>query len=80
MAAALVFWGQRAFVECLLQSENTALRASLLPSLLSGELAGAVGLSNGMKFLSKMEALQLSATAFRPVGGVQYWTLTGSIP
>jgi alkylation response protein AidB-like acyl-CoA dehydrogenase len=80
LAAAFVFWGQRAFIECLLQSENTALRTSLLPSLLSGELAGAVGLSDAMKFLSNMQALQISAVALRSAGGVQLWKLTGSLP
>ncbi|CAD5199976.1 acyl-CoA dehydrogenase family protein [Pseudomonas sp. FEN] len=61
LAAAFVFWGQRAFIEYLLHSPNTTLRDQLLPSLLSGELAGATGLSNAMKFLSGIEALQLRA-------------------
>lgn len=62
LAAAFVFWGQRAFIEYLLQSPNTGLRDRLLPSLLSGELAGATGLSNAMKFLSGIEALQVRAS------------------
>ncbi|KIH82719.1 acyl-CoA dehydrogenase family protein [Pseudomonas batumici] len=61
LAAAFVFWGQRAFIEYLLHSPNTALREQLLPSLLSGELAGATGLSNAMKFLSGIESLQVRA-------------------
>ncbi len=61
LAAAFVFWGQRAFIEYLLHSPNTILRDHLLPSLLSGELAGATGLSNAMKFLSGIESLQLRA-------------------
>jgi alkylation response protein AidB-like acyl-CoA dehydrogenase len=61
LAAAFVFWGQRAFIEYLLQSPNAALRERLLPALLSGELAGATGLSNAMKFLSGIEALQVRA-------------------
>jgi alkylation response protein AidB-like acyl-CoA dehydrogenase len=61
LAAAFVFWGQRAFIEYLLQSPNGALRERLLPSLISGELAGATGLSNAMKFLSGIEALQVRA-------------------
>lgn len=61
LAAAFVFWGQRAFIEYVLQSPNAALRERLLPSLLSGELAGATGLSNAMKFLSGIEALQVRA-------------------
>lgn len=61
LAAAFVFWGQRAFVEYLLHSPNAALRERLLPSLLNGELAGATGLSNAMKYLSGIEALQVRA-------------------
>ena len=59
LATAFVCWGQRAFIEYLLQSPNQALRERLLPSLLTGELAGATGLSNAMKFLSGIEALQV---------------------
>ncbi|MCO7573575.1 acyl-CoA/acyl-ACP dehydrogenase [Pseudomonas chlororaphis] len=61
LAAAFVCWGQRAFIEYLLHSPNAGLRQRLLPSLLSGELAGATGLSNAMKFLSGIEALQVKA-------------------
>ncbi|MNY04595.1 hypothetical protein D3C86_1372770 [compost metagenome] len=74
LAAAFVFWGQRAFIEYLLQSPSTALRERLLPSLLSGELAGATGLSNAMKFLSGIEALQVRA---RPQGSG--WSLNGRL-
>ncbi|MGR3896980.1 MULTISPECIES: acyl-CoA dehydrogenase family protein [Pseudomonas] len=75
LAAAFVFWGQRAFIEYLLHSPNSALRERLLPSLLSGELAGATGLSNAMKFLSGIESLQVSATA----RGEQGWALNGRL-
>ncbi|WP_409302243.1 acyl-CoA dehydrogenase family protein [Pseudomonas sp. KCJK8993] len=61
LAAAFVCWGQRAFIEYLLHSPNQALRERLLPALLSGELAGATGLSNAMKYLSGIEALQVRA-------------------
>src|SRR5690606_42140033 len=44
LAAAFVCWGQRAFIEYLLQSPNLALRERLLADLLKGELAGATGL------------------------------------
>ncbi|WP_447790826.1 acyl-CoA dehydrogenase [Pseudomonas farris] len=74
LAAAFVFWGQRAFIEYLLQSPNTVLREGLLPSLLVGELAGATGLSNAMKFLSGIEALQVRA---RPQDSG--WTLNGRL-
>ncbi|RWR03618.1 acyl-CoA dehydrogenase [[Pantoea] beijingensis] len=63
MTAAFVFWGHRAFIELLLQSANTELRDALLPRLLGGELAGASGLSNAMKFLSGIESLQINADA-----------------
>ncbi len=59
LAAAFVCWGQRAFIEYLLHSPNQPLREQLLPRLLTGELAGATGLSNAMKFLSGIEALQV---------------------
>ncbi|WP_454867013.1 acyl-CoA dehydrogenase [Pseudomonas lini] len=74
LAAAFVFWGQRAFIEYLLQSPNTVLREGLLPSLLVGELAGATGLSNAMKFLSGIEALQVRARP-RDSG----WLLSGRL-
>ncbi len=61
LASAFVFWGQRAFIEYVLQSPNNALRERLLPDLLSGQLAGATGLSNAMKFLSGIETLQVRA-------------------
>ncbi len=63
VTAAFVYWGQRSFIEYLLQSPNTALRDRLLPALLDGSLAGATGLSNAMKFLSGMEPLSVQATA-----------------
>ncbi|HWD31135.1 acyl-CoA dehydrogenase family protein [Pseudomonas caricapapayae] len=74
LAAAFVFWGQRAFIEYLLQSPNAALRERLLPKLLSGELAGATGLSNAMKYLSGIEALQVKGLA-----DAQGWTLEGRL-
>lgn len=62
LASAFVFWGQRTFIEYLLQSSNERLRARWLPALLAGELAGATGLSNAMKYLCAIEPLQMSAT------------------
>jgi alkylation response protein AidB-like acyl-CoA dehydrogenase len=61
LTAAFVCWGQRAFIEYLLQSDNRALGDRLLPALLAGEAAGATGLSNAIKFLSGLEQLQISA-------------------
>jgi alkylation response protein AidB-like acyl-CoA dehydrogenase len=82
LAAAFVLWGQRTFIEYLLQSPNHGLRTRLLPALLNGELAGATGLSNAMKYLSRIEPLQMKA---RPLadsgpGSQARWTLDGSLP
>ncbi|MET0342685.1 MAG: acyl-CoA dehydrogenase family protein [Polyangiales bacterium] len=59
LTAAFVLWGQRTFIAYLGHTDNPALRARLLPSLLRGELAGATGLSNAIKFLSRLEELQV---------------------
>ncbi|ENO86086.1 acyl-CoA dehydrogenase family protein [Thauera linaloolentis] len=75
LTAAFVFWGQRTFIEYLLQSPNAALRERWLPALLAGEFAGATGLSNAMKFLSGIESLQIGA---RPQDGG--WRLDGRLP
>ncbi|TDF86179.1 acyl-CoA/acyl-ACP dehydrogenase [Pseudomonas sp. H9] len=74
LAAAFVFWGQRAFIEYLLHSPNAGLRERLLPKLLNGELAGATGLSNAMKYLSGIETLQV-----RGLADAQGWTLDGRL-
>src|SRR5690606_32036219 len=75
LTAAFVFWGQRAFIEYLLQSDNAGLRERLLGDLLSGRKAGATGLSNAMKFLSGFEPLGVTA---QPDG--DGWTLNGRLP
>jgi alkylation response protein AidB-like acyl-CoA dehydrogenase len=62
LTTAFVYWGQRTFIEYLLQSPNASLRERRLPDLLAGKQAGATGLSNAMKFLSGMEQLQIAAT------------------
>ncbi|MBK4987560.1 acyl-CoA dehydrogenase family protein [Pseudomonas sp. S36] len=74
LATAFVCWGQRAFIEYLLHSPNQGLRERLLPQLLKGELAGATGLSNAMKFLSGIEALQVRG---RPT--YDGWNLEGRL-
>ncbi|MDR3463007.1 MAG: acyl-CoA/acyl-ACP dehydrogenase [Beijerinckiaceae bacterium] len=61
LAAGFVFWGQRTFIDYLVQSSNETLRQALLPDLLAGAVAGATGLSNAMKFLSGLEGLQIKA-------------------
>lgn len=75
LTAAFVFWGQRTFIEYLLHSPNAGLRTRYLPALLAGELAGATGLSNAMKFLSGIESLSITAT---PAGAG--WQLDGHLP
>lgn len=61
LTAAFVFWGQRTFIDYVVNGESPALRERWLPTLLTGELAGATGLSNAMKFLSQIEQLQIQA-------------------
>ena len=61
LTAAFVFWGQRCFIEFMLQSPNRELAERRLPALLAGTQAGASGLSNAMKFLSGIEQLQITA-------------------
>ncbi|VFR21034.1 Acyl-CoA dehydrogenase, short-chain specific [plant metagenome] len=75
LAAAFVYWSQRTFIEYLLQSPNATLRERLLPGLLTGATAGATGLSNAMKFLCGIEALQITA---REQEG--RWRLDGRMP
>ncbi len=80
LAAAFVFWGQRAFIEYLLQSPNEALRAQWLPALLDGLVAGATGLSNAMKFLSGIESLQVQATTLARDPSPARFLLDGQVP
>ena len=61
LTAAFVLWGQRTYIEYLLQSPNGQIREQLLPGLLSGRLAGASALSNAMKFLAGLEPLAIAA-------------------
>ncbi|WP_028874887.1 acyl-CoA dehydrogenase family protein [Tepidiphilus margaritifer] len=75
LTAAFVCWGQRTFIEYLLATPNTALRARWLEPVLTGRIAGATGLSNAMKYLSGIESLQL--TARREKGALR---LDGRLP
>lgn len=82
LAAAFVFWGQRAFVEYLVRGDSDALRERWLPALLEGRVAGATGLSNAMKFLSGIESLNLVAAplAGAPVRDAGPFVLSGAVP
>lgn len=75
LTAAFVCWGQRAFIEYLLHTDNPALRQRYLAALLAGELAGATGLSNAIKFLSGLEGLQIEAQP-----GAAGFVLSGKLP
>ncbi|MFG1424812.1 acyl-CoA dehydrogenase family protein [Roseixanthobacter glucoisosaccharinicivorans] len=61
LAAGFVLWGHRTYIEYLLQSPNAGLSERLIAPLLAGEVAGATGLSNAMKFLAGLEGLQVMA-------------------
>ncbi|PLZ03128.1 acyl-CoA dehydrogenase [Burkholderia sp. WAC0059] len=81
LSAAFVFWGHRTFVEYVLHSPNAGLRETWLPRLLRGEVAGATGLSNAMKYLSALEPLQMKAVPLAAAAsGARRWTLSGSLP
>lgn len=80
LAAAFVFWGQRTFIEYLLESDNAPLRERWIEPLLRGEFAGATGLSNAMKYLSNIESLQMKAVSVDAGGATPRWRLDGSLP
>ena len=75
LAAAFVFWGQRTFIEYLVATPDERPRERWLPALLAGRLAGASGLSNAMKFLSGIEALDVTV-----VSGAHALHLDGRAP
>lgn len=70
-----MLWGHRTFIEYLLQSDNEPLRARWLPPLLTGQIAGATGLSNAMKYLSDIEPLRMHAARRG-----EAFVLNGSLP
>lgn len=81
LAAAFTFWGQRAFIHYLIESPNAGLRDEWLPPLLPGEVAGATGLSNAMKFLGGIEALGINAVPeVANASGRAGWKLRGQVP
>lgn len=75
VTAAFVCWSQRTYIEYLLTAKADLLEKFRFDALLSGEYAGATGLSNAMKFLSGLEPLQVQAEAVE--GG---WKLNGKLP
>lgn len=74
LAAAFVFWAQRAVIECLLRSPNRQLANGLLPRLMDGTLAGAPGLSNAMRALTGFDRLQIHRTPEGLAGMVPWAT------
>lgn len=75
LTAAFVLWAHRAYIECLLQSPNSALQEQQLPLLVSGKKAGSAGLSNLMKHLADLEEMENFAQKFH--GG---YKLSGKMP
>lgn len=61
LTASFVLWSQRCYTEFVVKSNNERLRERELPALLSGQWAGAPGLSNAMKFLGGIESLEIVA-------------------
>lgn len=79
LSAAFVFWTQRSFISYVLHSSNNQLAARYVPQLLKGELAGATGLSNAIKFLAGVEQLQVQATPVLEAEN-KTWKLSGFLP
>lgn len=75
LTAAFVLWGQRTFIEYVLQTQEQGLRDTYLSSLLSGATAGATGLSNAIKFLGGIEQLSIQAQQ-----DGDSWILNGKLP
>ncbi|MBI0178448.1 acyl-CoA dehydrogenase family protein [Bartonella apis] len=73
--AAFVLWAHRAYIECVLQSPNEALKSRQLPLLTSGKMAGSAGLSNLMKHLCGLEKMENFASLDNGI-----YQLTGKMP
>ncbi|MEE1130751.1 MAG: acyl-CoA dehydrogenase family protein [Caryophanon sp.] len=61
MTTAFCLWCHLAALTYIRNTDNEALRNTYLPALENGELLGATGLSNPMKFYSGLEKLHLNA-------------------
>lgn len=72
-----MFWGHRTYIDILTQAPQSALCDRILPDLLAGQLAGATGLSNVMKFLSGLEELQIGGVADGKGAGGSPGSFTG---
>ena len=61
MTTAFCVWCHLAALTYIRHSHNSYLKSNILPKLENGELLGATGLSNPMKYYSGLEKLHLSA-------------------
>lgn len=75
MATGFMVWCQTAAARYLDQSDNVALKETLLPRIASGELLAGTGLSNTVKSCDGVEEARL--TAVRVEGG---YRVTGVLP
>ncbi|CAM3927571.1 acyl-CoA dehydrogenase family protein [Alkalicoccus chagannorensis] len=75
MTTGFNLWCHLAALTYVRHTENEALRARFLPALENGELLGATGLSNPMKYYAGLEKLHLNAE--RVSGG---YVLNGALP
>jgi len=75
MTTAFNMWCHLASLTYIRLTENTYLREKFLPRLESGELLGATGLGNPMKYYAGLEKLHLRAEAVE--GG---FLVTGTLP
>lgn len=81
LAASFVLWSHRTYIECVVRSNNPALRERELPRLLAGEWAGAVALSNAMKFVCGLEPLEVVAKPMaRAESREKKWRIDGVLP
>mgnify|MGYP001237354901 CR=1 FL=1 len=79
LTASFVLWSHRTYIECVVRSNNPALRDRELPKLLTGEWAGAIGMSNAMKFVCGLEPLEVIARQADRAHG-QQWLIDGTLP
>ncbi|MBB6308270.1 acyl-CoA dehydrogenase family protein [Xanthobacter tagetidis] len=62
VSTGFMAWCQNTLAWYLMMSDNAALRARLLPKVVSGEVLGGTGLSNPMKSFFGIETLKLRGT------------------
>ena len=74
LTAAFVAWSQRTYIHYIVHAGRVERTAYFEP-LLSGDYAGATGLSNAIKYLSGVESLNIQAEA-----EADAWRLNGVLP